>query len=79
MMNKMNMIELNMEELTMVAGGTGPLTTEKRTVGWPNGWDFTKTGPLASCDPPFKTGPLTTGPLTTGPLTTGPLTTGPLA
>ena len=67
---KMNRI-LNTKELTMVVGGTtGPLSNEERPLGWPNGWDFSTTGPLETCDPPFKTGPLETcdPPFKTGPL-----------
>ena len=63
--------KLNMDELIMITGGTGPLGSCD-PVGWPNGWDVAQTGPLGTCDPPRTTGPLSyeTGPLSyeTGPL-----------
>ena len=68
--------KLNMDELIMITGGTGPLGSCD-PVGWPNGWDVAQTGPLGSWDPVDGTGPLGTcdPPLTTGPLSyeTGPL------
>ena len=76
--------KLNMDELIMITGGTGPLGSCD-PVGWPNGWDVAQTGPLGSCDPVgwpngwdvAQTGPLGTcdPPRTTGPLSyeTGPL------
>ena len=53
--------KLNTEELTKVAGGTGPLESCDPPF---------KTGPLESCDPPCKTGPLEScdPPCKTGPL-----------
>ena len=62
--------KLNTEELTTVAGGTGPLPQEEKPVGWPNEWDVAETGPLESCDPPFQIGPLGScdPPFQTGPL-----------
>ena len=37
--------KLNMDELIMITGGTGPLGSCD-PVGWPNGWDVAQTGPL---------------------------------
>ena len=49
--------KLNMDEIIMVNGGTGPLGSCD-PVGWPNGWDVAQTGTLGSCDPVGGTGPL---------------------
>lgn len=60
MMKKVN-TKLNMHELIMVVGGTGPLRNE--TGPFKTG-PLGETGPLGTCDPPLKTGPLgETGPL----------------
>ncbi len=49
MMNK----KINMDELIMITGGTGPISNEGRPpVGWPNGWDLPDKESLGSCDPP---------------------------
>jgi hypothetical protein len=56
---KMKKMELNLEEMKKVSGGTGPLN-----------YPYKGTGPLATCDPPKRTGPLgAVGPVNeTGPL-----------
>ena len=73
MMNTMTNNKMNMDEIIMIAGGTGPLGSCD-PVGWPNGWDVAQTGPLGSCDPVGGTGPLGFPPCKTGPLDgTGPL------
>lgn len=51
MMKTMN-AKLNMSELIMVAGGTGPLNN---VVG-----PVCETGHIGTCDPPCKTGPIGT-------------------
>ena len=70
MKNTMEMNKLNMDEIEMVNGGTGPLANAvgpvSNAVGPVNKetGPLGETGPLASCDPPCKTGPLgETGPL----------------
>ncbi len=51
MKNTMEMNKLNMDEIEMVNGGTGPID---------------ETGPIGTCDPPCKTGSFdTTGPVDT--------------
>lgn len=60
MMKTMN-TKLNMDELIMITGGTGPLRYE---TGPLKTGPLGETGPLGTCDPPCKTGPLgETGPL----------------
>ena len=49
MMNTMTNNKLNMDEIIMIAGGTGPLGSCDPVGG---------TGPLHSCDPVGGTGPL---------------------
>ena len=48
MMNTM----LNMNELMMITGGTGPISKNETLVGWPNGWDLPDKGSFGTCDPP---------------------------
>ena len=49
MMNTMTNNKMNMDEIIMIAGGTGPLGSCDPVGG---------TGPLGSCDPVGGTGPL---------------------
>ena len=69
MKNTMEMNKLNMDEIEMVNGGTGPLANAVGPVNKETG-PLGETGPLASCDPPCKTGSFdTTGPVDeTGPI-----------